>query len=411
MVATTPSLSPGTRRRGVAAVITAVSASALGDGAFLAALPLAAAAVTGDPTRVAVVTVAGYLPWIVIAPAAGVLVDRWPYRTTVVAADGLRALALTALAPAVAARWAGIPLLAGIAFVAVAGQVFHDAAIQGIVAELTGRDKARLDRTNGRVYACDAAGRNLFGPPAGSLSFAALPWVPFGINAVSFVVSAASLSTLPRRLIPSQPEGAREPVLVAIKAGVVFIAQHRQLRSLAVLTAIATFAYNTAWATFVLYATARRGLHVSVGGFGLLVAALAMGAVAGGGVADRLTTWLGARGAVLAALAVAGAGWLGVSAAPNPWAAGLALAAVGVTNTVITVVNASARQRLVPPDMLGRAVTAFRTFANSAAPIGAAIGGGLAARFGLRSPLIVAGAVLALAVLAALRFLPRTRGA
>lgn len=332
--------------------------------------------------------------------------DRWPYRATVVTADAVRALALTALAVVVAFGQATVLLLAVIAFIAVAGQVFHDAASQGIVAELVGRDQALLDRANGRIFGADAVGRNLIGPPVGSLSFAALNWIPFGINAISFAVSAGLLAILPKDLHPGRPQAERESVARAIKSGAAFIIRHRQLRALAVLTAAATFTYNLSWATFVLYATARSGLGVSVAGFGLLVAALAVGAVVGGPAAARLTAWLGSRGAVLAALSVAGAGWLGVSAAPNAWIAAIPLAAIGVTNTVITVVNAGARQRLVPPDMLGRAVTAFRTLANSAAPIGAGAGGLVAASFGLRAPIIAAGCLLVLAVAVAMWVLP-----
>ena len=55
---------------------TASAVSALGDGMYLAALPLLAAQLTRDPLAVSAVTFAGWLPWLLFALPAGALVDR-----------------------------------------------------------------------------------------------------------------------------------------------------------------------------------------------------------------------------------------------------------------------------------------------------------------------------------------------
>jgi hypothetical protein len=57
--------------------------------------------------------------------------------------------------------------------------------------------------------------------------------------------------------------------------------------------------------------------------------------------------------------------------------------------------------------MLGRVVNVFRLIGNGAAPIGAALGGIIPARYALGTP-IIAGGLLTLAV-AALSLLPRFR--
>src|SRR6185369_5989441 len=76
-------------RRGLRALLAASGVSAIGDGAFLAAAPLAAAAVTRDPAAVSIVAAAEYLPWLVVTPFAGVYVDRWPKRLVMIWADVL----------------------------------------------------------------------------------------------------------------------------------------------------------------------------------------------------------------------------------------------------------------------------------------------------------------------------------
>jgi len=68
------------RRRGLGPnhhkLATAAAVSNLGDGVYLAALPLLAARLTRDPLRVSAVTAAGWLPWLLFGLVSGALVDR-----------------------------------------------------------------------------------------------------------------------------------------------------------------------------------------------------------------------------------------------------------------------------------------------------------------------------------------------
>jgi MFS family permease len=67
---------------------------------YLAALPLLAATLTRDPLAVSVVTVAGWLPWLLFALPAGAVVDRLDRRRVMWAVDTARALVVAALAAA-----------------------------------------------------------------------------------------------------------------------------------------------------------------------------------------------------------------------------------------------------------------------------------------------------------------------
>src|SRR5947207_9029184 len=121
-------------RSGLWPLLAASGVSSLGDGMFVAAAPLAAAALTRDPAAVSLVAAAEYLPWLLVAPFAGVYLDRWPKRTTMIAADLLRAVAIAGLALLIAVGSASIPALAVCAFVIVSGTVFHTAASEGAIA-------------------------------------------------------------------------------------------------------------------------------------------------------------------------------------------------------------------------------------------------------------------------------------
>jgi hypothetical protein len=378
-----------------------VGVSSLGDGAFLAAVPLAAAAITRSPTAVAVVTAAMYFPWFLVQPVAGALLERWPFRATMVTADVLRALGVGGLALLIATGRATIPLLAVTAFGMVLGQIFHDGAVQATVPELAGRTGATLDRVNGRVYAANTAGTQLIGPPAGSAAFALVAWLPFAADAVSFVASAALLSRLPREL-RTPASVVRAPLLRAVWEGIVWLARHVELRLLAIISAGANLAYNCAWATFVLFATDRRGLDLTPAAFGLLMSAYAIGGVVGGLGTSRLNALVGqARGVVVVAVVVHALAWPLIAFTDTVWATAPLLALVGAAQTMTTVTNVGLRQRLAPATLLNRVTAAFRTLVNSASPVGALLGGVIATAYGLEAPLYVAGGVLLVVAIAA----------
>lgn len=395
-------------RNRLRALIAAAGASSLGDGAWTAAVPLAAAAITRDPLAIGVVSAAGLLPWLVVSPFAGVLVDRWPHRSTLVVADLIRGLTVAVVALAVARGAVTIPVLIAGAFIVMTGTVFHGAAAQSVVADLTDHDPDLRNRTNGSVSAAETTGSSLVGPPAGSAAFVVVPWLPFLADALSFVASAALLTTLPGRTCHGQSGGSSaESLRSAIWAGMTWLARHRELRTLAILTGSANFTTNMVFALLVLYATADGGLAISPGGYGLLIAALALGGVIGAPVSARVLRRTSFGAAVLAAMLVRTLMWPVLALTSSAVTAGVALAVAGFASSIVTVSVTSARQQYTPRDMLGRVVTTFRTLGNGSAPLGALAGGLVASTWGLRgafwaAAVLMAGA-LALAAKSAFR--------
>jgi MFS family permease len=123
----------GARRQGVdigsarsrRLVLTATSVSSLGDGMWIAAVPLAAAASDRSAAAVAAVSSVALLPWLIVAPIAGALVDRWPTRRVVILSDLLRAIVIALLVVTFVADSISVPLLAVAAFLVVSGSIFH----------------------------------------------------------------------------------------------------------------------------------------------------------------------------------------------------------------------------------------------------------------------------------------------
>ncbi|MFG1953968.1 MFS transporter [Micromonospora sp. NPDC048830] len=388
--------------RGLRALWAATAVSSLGDGAYLAAAPLLAATLTQSPVAISLVSTATLAPWFLVGPFAGALVDRWPRRTVMITADLIRAACVLALAVLILADLATIAGLATVGFILTSGQSFHNAAAQAMIPNLTGRDRAALASANSRIATTESVAAGFVGPPLGSSLFSLAPWLPLAADATSFAASATLL-----RAVPASPAPRRtgKGLFASLAQATRWMLHHRQLLELALLIAGGNLATNAALATFVLYA--HQDLGVTTWGFGLLLASQAIGATLGGWVATRMSKHLSFRAMLPIAQLSRAIAFLSLALMPSPYIAGACMSIIGASFTVGTVAAVSARQQLVPDDMLGRVVNVFRLIGNGAAPIGAAIGGVLAARYALDTP-IIAGGLFTLGV-AALSLLPQFR--
>jgi len=375
--------------------------SVTGDGVLVAAAPLLAASLTRDPVAVAAVTAAGYAAWLAVGLPAGALVDRWPRRRVMVIADLARAVVLTVLVVLLLVDRVSVAVLVGAVFLVGVGGCFFDSAAQAVVPAVIGRDQDILTKANGRLWGFDTFGRSLAGPPLGAVAFSIGRAVPFALDALSFLVSAAFVSRLP----PVRVEKTEHPpVLRAVREGVRHLVTHPELRSLTLGMASYNVGYNIAFATLVLYAQDVLGLGAT--GYGLLVASAAVGAVAAGWLAPKVVRGRSVRAVYGVGLAAQATAWTLVVVTGNPWLAGVALVGLGAVSLTVTVVGGAARQRLTPDRLLGRITSATRLVGLGAAALGALLGGLVADLAGLRAPFVVASAAL---VICALAFVRRQR--
>ncbi|GIF45076.1 MFS transporter [Actinoplanes xinjiangensis] len=375
-------------------LLAATGISVTGDGAFLTAAPLLAAALTRDPVAVSAVTAAVYIPWLFFGLPAGALVDRWERRRVMLLADLFRAAALMALVGLLLADLLTLPMLVGAVVLVGIAQCFFDSAAQATIPAIVGRDKEQLAKTNGRYWALDTVGRSLLGPPLGSMTFALGRSLPFLSDAVSFLVSALLVRLLPANQVSNGPH---EPVLSAIRAGLRHLLRTQDLRVLAFSMGAYNGGFNIAMAPFVLYAS--DVLDVPNAVYGVLLAMSALGGVAAGWMASPITRNLSYRQTMSIVLLVQGLAWAGIAAVGNVWIAGLLLAILGAGSSLSSVAVGSARQALTPDGLLGRVVSAFRLFGLGAAGVGALVGGAIATAWGLTAPLVAAAILLGTASL------------
>src|SRR5689334_15299863 len=379
--------------------------SSTGDGAFVAALPLLAVTISRDPRLVAVVTAAGYLPWMLLSLPAGALVDRYDRATLMWRAQAVQAAVVAAVAVLVVFRTANIALLGLAGLLLGSAEVVFGNAAQAVLPALVPPEL--LARANGSQQVSLTVGEAFLGPPAGSLLFAVAAALPFGLDAVSFAGSAALLARLPRTSHAQQAGQPRATIRGQIGEGLRWLFRHRLLRVVAVLLGVFNFANQMGQAVLVLLAT--QTLHVGTRGYGLLLAVTAVGSVIGGLVSPAVTRRLGMLPSLIIAGAVDAAVFAGLGLAPDPAVAAVMLAGQGFAVTMWNVVTVSLRQQVVPAHLLGRVNSVYRMLGWGLMPVGALAGGFIAHAAGLRAPYVVSGLLCGLSLLAAVPFLLAAR--
>src|SRR4030095_2120432 len=142
----------------------------------------------------------------------------------------------------------------------------------------------RLSRANGQLVATLTVGQQLAGPPLGSAAFAVANWLPFLGDEVSLGGSAARVAAIPGQF-RAEGRSGRPGLRAEIGEGLRFLFAHRVLRAGVLLVSASNLAFMAGEAVLVLFATDELGLGSR--GYGLLLAAVAVGGVPGGLLAAR----------------------------------------------------------------------------------------------------------------------------
>jgi predicted MFS family arabinose efflux permease len=373
-----------------AALWGANALSNLADGLVFVTMPLVAAGLTDDPRLVAGLATTYALVRLVVALPAGVYVDRLDRRTLLVAANVLRGAAVLALAASIHAGVVSLVVLYAVMAVVGVLESAADGAAVAVLPSIVPAD--RLDRANARITGTQLVADEFVGPPLGGALFALAAAVPVYATGGLWVAAGAVALALPRRVDPVHPAGdAPRPSVVREAAeGVRWLARHRVVGSLALIGGLASVGYMLPFAVLVLFARDRLGLDAA--GYGVLLAASALGGLAGSAIAAPLRARLGSRWTIAAALTLGAASLAGLAVTRDPIVAGILLALYILHAVVWGICATSLRQRLVPADLLGRVGAAGRVLGLLGLAAGSALGG-LLATGGIAVP-TAAGAVV-----------------
>jgi MFS family permease len=370
---------------------TASTISNLGDGVTLVAAPLLAASLTRDPLLIAGTFFVKQLAWLLFSLHAGAIIDRLDRRYLMGYVDFFRTALIGFLGVAILLDFAGIPLLYAVFFLIGAAEPLFDNASVAVLPAVV--DRQELHKANGRLFAAQIVMGDFVGPPFGGFLFATAAALPFLLDAGTFAAAAALVLALRGRFRVERPEGvAATTLLQEIGEGLRWLLGHRLILTLALVLGVAGFAVEGVFAILVLYAQEILGLGSL--GYGVLMTAFAVGGVAGGFLAERVSGLLGTGRTISVIFLLEAAAFATLALTTNPFLAGAMIALDALAGTVWNVVTISLRQELIPERLLGRVFSAFRMVGFGGMALGALASGLLAREFGLTVPFWVAAATM-----------------
>ncbi|GAA1004433.1 MFS transporter [Acrocarpospora pleiomorpha] len=376
----------------------------LGTGISAVGFPWLATSLTRDPLLIALIGVAAELPWLLLSLPIGAIVDRADHRRVLAATHWGRAVLVGGIALALYLDLMALAILYVVAFTLGTLTVANENAAQTILPRLVPRE--RLQVANARLTIADTVAGVFVGPWVGGLLVGVALAVPFTVDAVLFVASGLLVMSLPAA--EPQVSEASASMRADLVAGLKFFWGHRPLRDLGLLLGVLNMAGAVAIATQVLFAQEILGLTAVQYGLLFMVGAI------GGMIGAQGTPWLerriGPRRVLLASLAGSAAALVIVGLTSSGIVVALALSAsagLGLSWNIITI---SYRQRIVPEGLLGRVNSIYRLISWGPLPLGSAIGGLLVTlgqffggrEIGLRTPVLVAAAVIAILFVIAL---------
>ncbi|MFB6397240.1 MFS transporter [Polymorphospora lycopeni] len=342
----------------------------------------------GATTLVALVQTASMLPVLLLALPAGALADTFDRRRLLIAVQAFLFVVGVALTALTAAGRMPPALLLGLTFALGVGQALTLPAWQAVIPELVPRPQLQSASALGSISINLA---RAVGPAiAGVLVARAGVAVVFAVNAASFLVFTLVLL---RWRAPRQAGGDHpERFLAALRAGGRYVRHSPVVRRILLRATLFIVPGTALWALLPLIASVRLGLGSS--GYGLLLAALGVGAVAGAFVLPRLRAWLSASQLLLAAGLVFGAALLVVGAVPRPLPVTVALVPAGMAwLTVLSSVNAS-MQLFLPGWVRARGMSMWQIVFAGGQALGALAWGALAQATDLVVAHVAAGALM-----------------
>ena len=354
----------------------------------------------GTPRQVTLISVFFLLPLAIISPIAGVFVDRWDPRRTMIASDVFRGVLILGLV------FAHAPAHVYAVLFAVSFFSCFFVPAQSVVLPQIVPPQGLLSANAAMQQAMQIV--RIVSPV---ISGAMAGWlgaeVCYYADSASFFFSAAMLATI---AIPARPPHANQhmkSVVSDVLSGMKFIVTHEVIGFVILSIAAGMFAIGAFGSLIAVYV--RDILHMSAQVYGTLGSLVGVGMLLGGFTITKLAH----RFPNKAKLIVAGLFFCGVSIAfiaafGNLAASVIGCLGVGLSSSLLIVPSMALMQGQVPAEMRGRVTSSSMSLMTLAQGAALLFAGDLASRFGITAVYLGSAALMALISGFGVLRLPRT---
>lgn len=347
---------------------------------------------TGSATVLALASIAGLVPQVLLGPFVGPLIDRWNRKRTMILADTLVALSTIALAYLF---WSGSVEIWHVyvaLFVRALGGAFHFPAMTASVSLMVPQE--HLTRVQGLNQILNG-GLSIASAPLGALLISVLPMSD--VLLIDIVTAALAIATIAFVHVP-QPTAApgklgeaQASYVADLRDGLRYLLNWRGLMLLAAMAMLVNMILSPTSSFMPLLVTGHfagtawhLGLIEAAFGIGILVGGILLGVW--GGFKQRIYTSLIGLGGI-------GFGILVVGLAPADL---FPLAIVGMMfgGIMSSLCNGPVMaifQSTVAPSMQGRVLTLVGSATAAMMPLGLALAGPIADLIGVRTWFLIGG--------------------
>jgi MFS family permease len=277
------------RNRSFLALWLGQTVSFIGDYFYILAIPIMVEELTGSALQVGLSFMASALPMLLLGPVAGVFVDRWNRKWTMIVADLLRALLV--LVCLLVRTPDQVWIYYVVAFLMSSVSRFFFPA-QNAVLPLVVKDRNDLLAANGLMQIVQTVGL-VVGPAAAG--FAIALWgeqIAFFVDSATFLVSALAIITMVVPHTTGDRQKAEDGELAAVWAelreGVAYLFGNRVMVGVLLCLSVVSLglgAINVIWVPFM-----KRTFGLGAEGLGAVDAAQGVGMIVGGLLLGFMTT-------------------------------------------------------------------------------------------------------------------------
>ena len=361
---------------------------------------------TGSSLLLGTVGFAGQIPTFLVAPFAGVLVDRWHRHRVLVVTQALAMAQSAALATLTLTDRITVPWILALSALQGLINAFDVPARQSFVSEML-EDRADLPNAIA-LNSSMVNGARLLGPSiAGMLIAAVGEGYCFLVDAVSYVAVIASLLLM--RIPRASAVKERPRMSTELVDGFRYVAGFAPIRSVLLLLALVSFMGMPYMV--LMPAIASRVLHGGAHTLGFLMTASGVGALTGTLYLASRKSVLGLGRVVAFAATLFGTGLVAFSLSRAFWLSFALLVPTGLGMMVQMAASNTILQTLADDDKRGRVMSFFTMAFFGTVPFGSLFAGVMADAFGPRATVLVGGVCCILGAAAFHRALPGLRDA
>jgi predicted MFS family arabinose efflux permease len=383
------------RHRDFRLLTIAFAISAAGSWAYNVGLAVFVYQQTHSAAWVGAATIGRFVPALIFGAYGGVLADRFERIKFMVNLDLICTVLMAGLTIIAAAKGSALLAIVVAGINSTVGTMYQP-AVAAITPQLVPeRDLAAANTIRNTVENVAV----IAGPAVGALLLlSGSIWLAFGVNALSFLVSAIVVGRVKARSTPVDvTDGGASGPLRQMLVGVQAITSSATAALLVLYSVVASFVYGVDTVQFLFLARDR--LHTGSNGYGYLLAGLGVGGVLAAGLVNKISSWPRLGTAILAGMALYCLPTLLFLEVHQPAVAFGIQVVRGAGTLVVDVLAITALQRSMPEDKLARVFGAFFTFVLAAITLGAFVTPILLDHTSLNTTLWLAGLALPAACL------------